>query len=223
MILRNREHILKRAIQSLQQLQNVKRCAPILVVLFTLCVAPVFAGEADPAQTTAISAGCEYGYPPFSIVEKSGRANGFSVELLRAALRTMDRDVAFRVGSWAEIKGLLNKGEIDALPLVARTPEREAIFEFTFPYLSLHGVIVVPKDTIDIHDINDLEGRRVAVIAGDYAEEFLRRVDLGLEIHTTVTFEEALSELSDGRHDAVVIQRLVALRFIQQAGISNGA
>jgi len=116
---------------------------------------------------------------------------------------------------------LTPKGEIKALPLVGRTPERESLFDFTFPYLSLHGAIVVPEGTTDIHDLNDLRGRRVAVMKGDNAEEFLRRTDLGIEIHTTPTFKDALRELSGGNHDAVIIQRLLALRIIQLAKITN--
>ncbi|MFP3871211.1 MAG: PAS domain S-box protein, partial [Syntrophobacteria bacterium] len=40
-------------------------------------------------------------------------------------------------------------------------------------------------------------------------------------IHTLPTFEEALRALSAGRYDAVVIQRLVALRLIQETGLVN--
>ena len=204
-----------------------KLLPPWQIVIFTvitallLCTLPVLANDAVPADEPIIKSGCEYDYPPFCIVEEGGRANGFSVELLRAALQAINHKVAFRVGPWVEVKGLLEQGKIDVLPLVGRTPEREAIFDFTFPYLSLHGVIVVPEDTTDIHDLNDLKGRNVAVMAGDNAEEFLRRSDLGVEIHTTSTFEKALRELSEGRHDAVVIQRLLALRLMQQNGISN--
>lgn len=210
-----------RATQSAKQLLGVKRYASILAVVWTLCVAPVFAGEAVPSSGSAIRSGCEYDYPPFCIVEESGHANGFSVELLRAALQAMNRDVTFRNGPWAEVKGLLERSEIDVLPLVGRTAAREATFDFTFPYMSLHAVIVVQEGTTDIHDLSDLRGRRVAVMKGDTAEEFLRRADRGFEIHTTPTFEDALRELSDGLHDAVVIQRLVALRLFQKAGITD--
>ena len=107
------------------------------------------------------------------------------------------------------------------MPLVGRTPEREAIFDFTFPYMTLHGAIVVRKGTKDIRDLSDLRGRQVAVMKGDNAEEFLRREDLGFQIHTTPTFQAALEELSRGLHDAVVVQRLVALRLIQELGFAN--
>ena len=193
----------------------------ILMASLMLCTPSGFADDAAPAPEAVITSGCEYDYPPFCIVGEKGRAGGFSVELLRAALATMDRGVTFRVGKWAEVKGLLEKGEIEALPLVGRTPERESIFDFTFPYLSLHGAIVVREETTDIHDLSGLKGRRVAVMAGDNAEEFLRRTDAGLEIQTTPTFVEALRDLSRGQYDAVVIQRLLAHRLIQEAGITN--
>ncbi len=140
---------------------------------------------------------------------------------MRAALAAMGRDVTFRKGPWPEVRGWLEQAEIDALPLVGRTPEREALFDFTVPYMSLHGAIVVRTSEIDIRDFADLRGRRIAVMAGDNAEEFLRREDRGFEIHTRPTFEIALQELSEGLYDAVVVQRLVALRLIQNAGLTD--
>ncbi len=168
-----------------------------------------------------ILSAAETDYPPFSIVDADGRAEGFAVELLRAALAAMDREVTFRTGTWADVRGWLERGEIQALPLVGRTPEREAIFDFTFPYMSLHGAIVVRQDNQDIHGLGDLRGRRVAVMKGDNAEEFLRRGDRAMEIFTTPSFEDALRELAEGGYDAVVTQRLVALRLIQETGLTN--
>ena len=168
-----------------------------------------------------IKSAAEVDYPPFSIANENGRADGFSVELLRAALAAMGREVTFRTGPWDEVKTWLVNGQVQVLPLVGRTPEREQLFDFSFPYMSLHGAIVVRMDTTGIHDLEDLRGRAVAVMKGDNAEEFLRRKDNGIEIHTTATFVEALQDLSKGRYDAVVIQRLVALRLIQEAGLKN--
>lgn len=182
---------------------------------------PVFAGEADTAARQTIRSGAEVDYPPFSFVDEHGKANGFSVELMRAALAVMGRDVTFRTGPWTDVRTWLEHAEIDALPLVGRTPEREALFDFTVPYMSLHGAIVVRGDEAGIRDLSDLRGRRVAVMKGDNAEEFLKRKDRGLEIHTTPTFEIALQELSEGRYDAVVAQRLVALRLIQKTGLTD--
>ncbi|MFO7859958.1 MAG: transporter substrate-binding domain-containing protein [Desulfosalsimonas sp.] len=187
----------------------------ILSAVF-LFIHPVFCR----AQTPVLSAS-EIDYPPFCFVDEQGRADGFSVELMRAALSAMDRDVVFRTGAWQQVRGWLEDGEVAALPLVGRTPEREEIFDFTFPYMSLHGAIVVRRGTTGIWKLSDLEGRQVAVMKGDNAEEFLRRKDRGIDIRTTTTFEEALYGLSEGQYDAVFIQRLVALRLLQETGLTN--
>jgi two-component system sensor histidine kinase EvgS len=54
----------------------------------------------DPLLSAA-----EIAYPPFSIADAQGQADGFSVALLRAALKAMDREVIFRTGTWLEVKG----------------------------------------------------------------------------------------------------------------------
>lgn len=182
---------------------------------------PVLAGETDTALVKTIRSGAEIDYPPFSFTDENGKADGFSVILMRAALAAMRRDVTFRTGPWDEVRNWLEHAEIDALPLVGRTPEREALFDFTVPYMSLYGAIVVRNNETGLRDLDDLRGRRVAVMKGDNAEEFLRREDRGIEIHTRPTIEIALQELSEGRYDAVIAQRLVALRLIQKTGLTD--
>ena len=191
-----------------------------VIVILQSAVCTAEGKEPRKAQAPLVSAS-EIAYPPFCFVGEDGRASGFSVELLRAVLAAMGRDVTFRIGRWPEVRSWLERGDVQALPLVGRTPERESIFDFTFPYMSMHGAIVIRKGTTGILNLTDLKGRRVAVMKGDNAEEFLRREDRGFEILTTTTYEEALNELSRGRCDAVVVQRLVALRLIQKMGFKN--
>jgi ABC-type amino acid transport substrate-binding protein/nitrogen-specific signal transduction histidine kinase len=168
-----------------------------------------------------ILAGCEADYPPFCIVTGEGQADGFSTELLRAAAAAVGRQIDYRTGVWDDLRRDLAEGRIQALPLVGRTPEREAVYDFTFPYLTMHGTIVVRHGDDRIRGLADLVGRRVAVMKGDNAEEFLNRAGLGNEAVPRPSFEVALRELSDGKHDAVVIQRLVAQQLMADAGIRN--
>jgi PAS domain S-box-containing protein len=180
-----------------------------------------FSIEAAPKKKQLINSAAEINYPPFSIADENGYASGFSVELMRAALKAMGRDVSYKTGIWDEVKKLLEQGKIDALPLVGRSPERENIFDFTVPYITLHGVIVVKKDETSISSLADLKGRKVAVMKGDNTEEFLLREERSIKILSLPTFETALNELSQGLCDAVFMQRLVALRLIQRTGMTD--
>jgi PAS domain S-box-containing protein len=178
--------------------------------------APPPAGEGAP-----VLSGCEVDYPPYCLVTTEGEADGFSVELMRAALKAVGREVTFETGTWADIKKDLVDGRIQALPLVGRTPEREALFDFTFPYLTMHGAIVVRDDNADIRGPRDLKGKQVAVLQGDNAEEYLRRAGLGAVILPLPSFAQALRELSAGRYDAVVVQKLLAYQLMQTNHLAN--
>lgn len=197
--------------------------ALVLTVAFllTVCATSQASESTYSDRKAALRSAAEVQYPPFSFVGEEGHADGFAVELLRAALAAMQREVTFRTGPWPQVRSWLETGAIDVLPLVGRTPEREALFDFTFPYMSLHGAIVVRAGTTDIRRLSDLRGRQVAVMRGDNAEEFLRRKNRGIAIRSVNTFEEALRQLSAGSHDAVVMQRLVALRLIRKTGLKN--
>jgi PAS domain S-box-containing protein len=189
-----------------------------LVAVIGLSVATVRAEEPVDAPPPIVI-GAEPDYPPYSFLDEEGSPTGFSLALFEAAAAAMGRDVDVRPGLWSDIRADLAAGRLDALPLVGRTPEREEIFDFTVPYVSLYGGIVIRENEDDIRDIGDLAGRRVAVMRGDNAEEFLRRQETEFEIVLLPTFLDALELLADGGADAVVMQRLVALRLLREEAI----
>lgn len=184
---------------------------------FTVWLLPLFC----LADTPPIRSASELDYPPFSIVREDNSAGGFSVELMRAALQAMGREVTFKVGPWAEIKQNLEAGHLEALPLVGRTPEREAFFDFTVPYISLYGAVFVRNDENRIKVPEDLDGLHVGVLQGDNAEEYLRREGFTDRIVATRSYEDAFMQLADGEIDAVVAQRLVGLTLIDKLELDN--
>ncbi|MBU1997168.1 MAG: transporter substrate-binding domain-containing protein, partial [Candidatus Omnitrophica bacterium] len=134
-----------------------------------------------------IKSGSEFDYPPFCLVT-NGKADGFSVELLRAALNAVILDVEFQIGAWADLKDALKEGKIDVLPLVGRTPEREPIFDFTFTYLPLNGAIFIRKGDTRIRTIADLADKEIIVMKGDNAEEYVMRQHVSPHIISVETY-----------------------------------
>lgn len=201
----------------------MKSARPIFwfCLMLACLLTPAFAQspKAGTTQTSRILSACEVDYPPFCMVTTDGRADGFSVELLEAVAELTGHEVSFETGVWADVKSWLETGKVQALPLVGRTPEREAIFDFSIPYLILYGTLVIRNDSPELQTLADLKGRRVGVMKGDNAEEFLRRAPRDFTIITTATYDDALKQLSGRSFDAVLMPRLVALRLIQQANI----
>ncbi len=160
-------------------------------------------------------------YPPYCFVDENGAAAGFSIDLFKAAAKAAGLQLNIKIGVWNKIKKDLAEGRIDALPLVGRTPEREKLYDFTMPYLSLHGAVFVRKGTKDIHSLADLKNKSIVVMKGDNAEEFVRRKNISDEIETTKTFEEAFIALAKGHHDAVITQRVMGIELLNKMDIRN--
>ena len=190
----------------------------ITFVLFSPCVK----AETDSTQPhRIIKSASELDYPPFALVLQDKSASGFSVELLRAVCRAVDMDVNFEIGPWHEIKRKLGDGVIDVLPLMSFSPEREKVFDFTAPYLRMHGTIFVRKGEREIRGEDDLKSREVLVMRGDTAHEYAISRGLSDNLILTETFGDAMKRLSRGEGDAVIVQQVVGHQIIKELGIKN--
>ena len=173
------------------------------------------------AHIKVVNSATELDYPPFSVVLEDGTASGFSVELMRAVLKVTGHDVAFKIQPWNTIKDDLSEGRLEVLPAVGRSPEREHLYDFTVPYITLYGAVFTRDNERSIKRLNDLEGRRIGVMRGDNAEEFMLRSGYADDLVTGTTVDEVLRMLSRGELDAVVVQELVGTSLIKKLGLSN--
>ena len=193
---------------------------PFILILFGLSVFG-FPTQAISNSLPPIVSASEPDYPPLSIVNRHGKATGFSVELLKETLKAVGRDVTFKVAPWSEIKQDLVEGRIQVLPLVGRSPERETVYDFTLSYLTLHGTVIRRKDDQRINSVKDLKDKAVIVMEGDNAHEYVVREQISDNIILTHNYKEAIELLAQGRYDAVVVQKLTGLQLINDLEINN--
>jgi PAS domain S-box-containing protein len=196
----------------------------MVVVAVSMFVSHPLQGEIPASPITVpdtIVVGSEPSYPPYCLLDKKGNPEGFSIELIRAVARAAGIEVKFKIGAWNVIHTELEKGEIDALPIVGFNSEREEKFEFSMPYLTLHNAFFIRKGTHGINSIDDLRDKEILVMNEDNAEYFLRREKLTDKIYTTTSFEEAFVKLESGQHDAVFVQRLTGIKILENMKIRS--
>ena len=162
----------------------------------------------------------EYDYPPFSVVT-NGEADGFSVELLKAVANEIGIEIKFKVDQWDKIKSELENGQLDVLPLVGYSEERDKYFDFSVPYIVMRGNIFVRDDYTDIKSEQDLFGKDIIVMRGDNSQEYAERMGFTDNLILTDTYTEAFRLLSSGEYDAVLAQSLVGIKLINDLNITN--
>ncbi len=193
----------------------------LLLVLIVFTVSFDIRAAAGEERTVYLSA-TEYDYPPFSVTD-SGKADGFSVDLLKAVAEEMGITVTFKIDQWTILKEELKNGELDILPLVGYTIERDEVYDFTVPYIVMRGNIFVRKGDQRIQLQEDLFGKEILVLDGDNSQEWAWSVGLDSELTATATYLEAFELLAGGKFDAVLAQGLVGEKLISDNGLNNVA
>ena len=192
--------------------------ASVLLAAMLMPAGVALAGDAEEREV--YKSATEYDYPPFSVTS-SGEADGFSVDLLKAVAREEGLSLSFKIDQWSVIKEELKDGELDVLPLVGYTEERDEYFDFSVPYIVMYGNIFVRSNNQTISTEDDLFGKEIIVMEGDNAHEYALRMNFSDKIYTVASYEEAFKLLSSGKHDAVLAQSLVGEKLINDLNIKN--
>ncbi len=172
-------------------------------------------------KKTEIIVGSELDYPPYALVTADGRADGFSVDLMKAVCEVMGIKVSFRVGPWNEVFRALGRGEIDALPLVSYSEQREKIFDFTAPHTIGNGVLFKRTESPGIVAMEEMRDTSTLVMKNDATHEWLVRNGLSDNLVLTPTVPEALRVLASGEHDYAFVPRLVGLLIANESRLDN--
>ncbi|MDW7658809.1 MAG: transporter substrate-binding domain-containing protein [Bacillota bacterium] len=192
----------------------------LLIMVINVSTLPKAAAATNHSADRIYRSATEYDYPPFSVTS-SGEADGFSVELLKAVAQEVGINVSFKIDQWNVLKDELKNGDLDILPLVGYTEERDEYYDFTVPYIVMHGNIFVRNNNTTINSEEDLNGKEIIVMEGDNAHEYAQRMQFSDNLILTKTYEEAFRLLSSGRHDAVLAQSLVGEMMIANLGLKN--
>jgi len=116
----------------------------------------------------------EMDWPPFDFVV-NGEPRGLTIDLIRAAAEKIGISLRFVNGyAWAELAAKFKAGEIDVLPAVYLTPERQEFMAFTTVYAANPSVVVVGKERGNIEKAADLEGMKVAIVSGFATADVMR-------------------------------------------------
>mgnify|MGYP006167225847 CR=1 FL=1 len=113
------------------------------LAIAALALATTFTTSLTAAQAETLNVGMSGGYFPFTFV-KLDKLQGFEVDFINAIAAETGDDVNFVTMSFSGLIGALESGRIDTVAnQITVTPEREAKFAFSQPYVYDGAQVVV--------------------------------------------------------------------------------
>ncbi len=179
------------------------------------------AAPADAPKDGPVRVGISVDYPPYEYVDQSGVPQGFNVDALRAVAELRGLEIEFHPGLWSTVSERLRSGDIQVLPSVLRSEEREAWLAFSRPLLSVEYSIWVRKGSTSIASVADLRDQTVVVEADSLMHEFLKRLDTGAETFTVASEPEALRILDQGQFAAAIVPYRQGLSIAQKYALAS--
>ncbi|GLO78384.1 amino acid ABC transporter substrate-binding protein [Sulfitobacter pontiacus] len=170
------------------------------------------------AQAETLNVGMSGGYFPFTFV-KLDELQGFEVDFINAVAKETGDEVNFVTMSFSGLIGALESGRIDTIAnQITITPEREAKFTFSQPYVFDGAQVVVKEGNEDtIGSVEDLSGKTVAVNLGSNFEELLNELPNAGEIDIRTYESNIAQDTALGRVDAFVMDRVSSAQLIAES------
>ncbi|TXI30100.1 ABC transporter substrate-binding protein [Aquipseudomonas alcaligenes] len=190
-------------------MQNYKKI--LLAAVATLA----FGTQAMAADKLKI--GTEGAYPPFNLIDASGKVGGFDVEIAQALCAKMGAECEVVTSDWDGIIPALNAKKFDFLAAsMSITEERKQAVDFTDAYYTNKLQFIAPKSSDLKTDKASLKGKVIgaqrATIAGTWLEDNLADT---VEIKLYDTQENAYLDLSSGRLDGVLADKFVNWEWLK--------
>jgi len=189
--------------------------ALLLALAGSLTVRLGHAATVEPA----IRVGSEVEFPPFAFVDEHGQAAGFSVDLIKAVADAMDLPLTITTGSWDAMWNGLVEGQFDVLPVVATSPERQQVVDFSLPHTETFDAFFVRNGTLAIRDLAAAQGKNIVVMRSDAAHHALLERNFQGKLVLVDTIPAGLKLVASGQHDALLCSKLIGVLAIKQHGI----
>ncbi len=161
-------------------------------------------------------------FPPFHYVDDQGHLKGISADYIVAILSKLGVKLEIQKNlPWPEVLDNAKSGKIDLIPCVAKTVDRQIYLTFSTPYLSFPLVILSRKDAPFIGGVEDLHGKKLAIIQKNAIPVWLKRDNIKFEQYYVESPLNKIEAISLGKADAGIENLATASYFIHKHGLTN--
>jgi signal transduction histidine kinase/CheY-like chemotaxis protein/ABC-type amino acid transport substrate-binding protein/HPt (histidine-containing phosphotransfer) domain-containing protein len=174
-------------------------------------------------QHRTVRLGVDSNLPPFEFLDDDGKYSGISADYIEVLSKQLDIAMIPQLEySWSEaIKAIEEGGNIDILPGVVNTPDRQEYMNFTKSYISFPVVIAMQNDAPYIGGLSDMSGKKVGVIRGYFSHKMLEANHPEIIPVFVETVADGLIAVDKGETDAFFEDMAVITYEKNRLGLDN--
>ena len=169
------------------------------------------------AWPTPVSVGIVADNKPYtSMVGRT--ASGFSIDIVREVARQSGLDIEFRAGTWPEVFGAFERGDIDVIEGISYNDDRARTIQFTEPYhiRQMHLMHDTANPLKNIDSLKSLNNYRIGVVRDVYFRDALKTA--GVSLVTYDSIPGLIRALAFGWVDGIIGPELTLDYYANQAG-----
>ncbi len=203
-----------------------RRVLAIGMVLLVAIAGPLAFADGAQAATRTVRVGM-YENIPKVYTDDHGEPAGIFPDLLKEIAAAEGWRLVWVRGTWDEGQSRLGRGEIDLMPDMAWTEDRELRFDFHQTPVAESWSYIYTRRAVRIEGLSDLDGKRVAVLQGSIQEAELRRLTDGFGYSVRYVPVRSLTNAFDavaaGEVDAAAANHFFGQYYARDHGLKQTA
>ncbi|MHA6280159.1 response regulator [Salinimicrobium sp. CAU 1759] len=153
-----------------------------------------------------------YNNSPKIYVNKEGKPDGIFVAILERIAEEENLELKYVIGEWHELMSMLQEAEIDMLPDLAYSPERDSLFSLNSVPVLTSWLEVFSLKNNTIHTVKNMNGKNIGVLAGSIQEallkgDFDKSFPMDYNLKSYEDYPRSTEALKSGEIDLLVASR----------------
>ncbi len=177
-----------------------------LVIAIAVLALVFAAGTVQAKDWKKIRVGVEGAYPPFSYVTPEGELAGFDIDIAKALVAAMGKDIELVPQDWDGIIPALLARKYDAIiASMSITEERKKKVAFSNKYYNTPAKFVCKKGAMGEFSRDNIKGKKIGVQRATIHDRYLTdNYGKDVDIKRYATQDEAYLDLVAGRVDMLL-------------------
>jgi polar amino acid transport system substrate-binding protein len=152
---------------------------------------------------------------PLSFLNKDYERDGFAIDVLELIIKKFQIKTKTVDLNQGNIGFAFENGEIDVVPVVNNSRIKNNYGVYSSEILQIKKILFVKKEQNDIHSLQDLKDKKVAIITEEDETFKLKNKDYEIKIIQTESIQESVEKLLEGSVDAFIASPIIIQKYLE--------